>query len=150
MTDLELFKQALREATSQRIDEVIAAAPVIDPTGIELKPGDPTNCAGMDECCDECDYVLDCFPEYDKENDEEEEETFYTLLRYKCKRCGFELERRYKSPEAYGGGMMTCTCGAFGLDPHPLWPGVTWRNDVDPHVDLEEYFETEPVNKPTC
>ena len=75
------------------------------------------------------------------------EERYHTLLRYKCKRCGFELERRYKSPDAYGGGMVTCTCGSFDLDPHPLWPRIGWRNGVDPHVDLEEYFETAPVEE---
>lgn len=148
MDNKELFKQAISEGLSNKFDEVVAAAPVIDPTGVILNPGDPENCAGVDECCDECDYVLDCFPEYDKENDEEEEETFCTLIRYKCKRCGFTLERRYNRETDYGGGMVTCTCGAFGLDPHPLWPRVTCRNDVDLRADLEEYFETKPVDKP--
>lgn len=42
---------------------------IIDPTGIELTPGDPERCAGngkedpMTCCCDECDYYLACFPE---------------------------------------------------------------------------------------
>ena len=43
---------------------------VIDITGIELMPGEPTVCLGNGEhgvecCCDECDYFLRCFPEFD-------------------------------------------------------------------------------------
>ena len=43
---------------------------VIDVTGTELTPGDPTVCLGNGEqefecCCDECDYYLLCFPEFD-------------------------------------------------------------------------------------
>ncbi len=43
---------------------------VIDITGIELMPGEPTVCLGNGEqgfecCCDECDYYLLCFPEFD-------------------------------------------------------------------------------------
>ena len=42
----------------------------IDITGVELTPGDPTVCLGNGEqgfacCCDECDYFLFCYPEYD-------------------------------------------------------------------------------------
>ena len=42
----------------------------IDFTGVELKPGAPTVCLGNGEqgfecCCDECDYYLLCFPEFD-------------------------------------------------------------------------------------
>ena len=45
---------------------------VIDITGTELTPGDPTACLGNGEqdfecCCDECDYYLLCFPEFDIE-----------------------------------------------------------------------------------
>ena len=41
---------------------------VIDVTGVELTPGEPTVCLGNGEqgfecCCDECDYFLLCFPE---------------------------------------------------------------------------------------
>ena len=41
---------------------------VIDVTGVELTPGEPTICLGNGEqcfecCCDECDYFLLCFPE---------------------------------------------------------------------------------------
>ena len=43
---------------------------IIDITGIELSPGKPTVCLGNGEqgfecCCDECDYFLLCFPEFD-------------------------------------------------------------------------------------
>ena len=43
---------------------------VIDITGVELTPGEPTICLGNGEqgfecCCDECDYYLICFPEFD-------------------------------------------------------------------------------------
>ena len=43
---------------------------VIDVTGIELMPGEPAVCLGNGEhgfecCCDECDYFLLCFPEFD-------------------------------------------------------------------------------------
>ena len=44
---------------------------VIDVTGIELTPGEPTVCIGNGEqgfecCCDECDYYLLCCPEAEK------------------------------------------------------------------------------------
>ena len=43
---------------------------VIDITGIELMPGEAAVCLGNGEqgfecCCDECDYYLLCFPEFD-------------------------------------------------------------------------------------
>ena len=46
---------------------------VIDVTGIELMPGESTACLGNGEqgfecCCDECDYYLLCFPEFDPKN----------------------------------------------------------------------------------
>ena len=49
---------------------------VIDITGIELTPGEPSVCLGNGEqgfecCCDECDYFLLCFPEFDPESQEE-------------------------------------------------------------------------------
>ena len=45
---------------------------VIDITGTELTPGEPTACLGNGEqgfacCCDECDYYLLCFPEFDSQ-----------------------------------------------------------------------------------
>ena len=48
---------------------------VIDITGVELTPGEPTVCLGNGEqgfacCCDECDYYLLCFPEIDPQNQE--------------------------------------------------------------------------------
>ena len=49
---------------------------VIDITGVELTPGDPHCCLGNGEhgfewWCDECDYYLLCFPEFDPINEEE-------------------------------------------------------------------------------
>ena len=49
---------------------------VIDITGIELTPGEPIVCLGNGEqgfecCCDECDYYLLCYPEFDPKNEEE-------------------------------------------------------------------------------
>ena len=49
---------------------------VIDITGIELTPGEPEDCLGngtqgFECCCDECDYFLLCFPEFDPEIQEE-------------------------------------------------------------------------------
>ena len=40
---------------------------------VKLTPGKPTVCLGNGEygfecCCDECDYFLLCFPEFDPEN----------------------------------------------------------------------------------
>ena len=45
---------------------------VIDITGVELTPGEPTVCLGNGElgfecCCDECDYYLLCFPDFKEE-----------------------------------------------------------------------------------
>ncbi len=49
---------------------------IIDVTGIELIPGNPTVCLGNGDqgyecCCDECDYYLFCFPEYELKAQEE-------------------------------------------------------------------------------
>ena len=49
---------------------------IIDITGIVLTPRDPTVCLGNGEqgfecCCDECDYFLLCFPEFDVQIKEE-------------------------------------------------------------------------------
>ena len=49
---------------------------VTDITDIELTPGEPTVCLGNGEqgfecCCDECDYYLLCFPEFDQKNKKE-------------------------------------------------------------------------------
>ena len=43
---------------------------IIDITGIELSPGNPTACLGNGErgfecCCEECECFLLCFPEFD-------------------------------------------------------------------------------------
>lgn len=53
---------------------------IFDVTGAELVPGEPERCQGNGEhsvfecCCDECDYYLACFPEYQKDVDEALEE----------------------------------------------------------------------------
>ena len=49
---------------------------ILDITGVELTPGKPTICLGNGEqsfecCCDECDYLLLCFSEFDNQNKEE-------------------------------------------------------------------------------
>ena len=49
---------------------------VIDITGVELTPGEPIVCLGNGEqgfecCCDECDYYLLCYPEFDAKNNKE-------------------------------------------------------------------------------
>ena len=46
---------------------------IIDRTGVVLTPGEPDVCLGNGEfgfecCCDECDYFLLCFPEFDPKN----------------------------------------------------------------------------------
>ena len=43
---------------------------IIDITSVELSQGKPTVCLGngnqgFEFCCDECDYFLLCFPEFD-------------------------------------------------------------------------------------
>ena len=49
---------------------------IIDITGVEFTPGKPSVCLGNGEqgfecCCDECDYFLLCFPEFDDQIKEE-------------------------------------------------------------------------------
>ena len=48
---------------------------VIDVTGVVLTPGKPDVCLGNGEqgfecCCDECDFFLLCFPEFDPKNED--------------------------------------------------------------------------------
>ena len=52
---------------------------VIDVNGVELTPGEPVVCLGNGEqgfecCCDECDYYLLCFPEFNSLFEEEEKD----------------------------------------------------------------------------
>ena len=47
-----------------------------DISAVELMPEDPAACLGNGEqgfecCCDECDYYLLCFPEFDPKNKKE-------------------------------------------------------------------------------
>ena len=49
---------------------------VVDITKVELTPGEPSACLGNGEqgfecCCDECDYFLLCFPEFDEKGKDE-------------------------------------------------------------------------------
>lgn len=84
MNDRELFKQALEEGLSRRIErELEGAEPAepsermkrfeqalkrceVDPTGATLLPGFPEKCEGNGKhpkyecCCDECDYLKLC------------------------------------------------------------------------------------------
>ena len=52
---------------------------IIDPTGAILAPGDKEKCQGNGElkefecCCDECDYFLLCYPEYERSETDEQE-----------------------------------------------------------------------------
>ena len=50
----------------------------IDVTGVEITPGKPDVCLGNGEqgfecCCDECDYFMLCFPEFDPESEEDDD-----------------------------------------------------------------------------
>ena len=63
---------------------------VIDITDVELMSGEPAVCLGNGEqgfecCCDECDYYLLCFSEFDAKNEKENiaENKVYNLLSYK-------------------------------------------------------------------
>lgn len=93
-------------------------------TGAGLHPGDPEVCQGNGKhegfecCCDECHYILDCFSPW------------MSVCAFQCKRCGDVLKREYKSPNDYGGGMMTCSCGHLTLDPMPRYYRV-FGEDVE-------------------
>jgi hypothetical protein len=47
------------------------ATVIIDVTGVPLSPGNPKDCEGNGEhpgkecCCDECDFFMECYPEWD-------------------------------------------------------------------------------------
>ena len=50
---------------------------VNDIIGVELMPGEPAVCLGNGEqcfecCCDECDYYLLCFPEFEQKGKKED------------------------------------------------------------------------------
>ena len=50
---------------------------VMDITDVELIPGEPKVCLdngeqGFECCCDECDYFLLCFPQFDTKNKEKD------------------------------------------------------------------------------
>jgi hypothetical protein len=53
-----------------------------DVTGVKLTPGNPGVCLGNGEndfecCCDECDFYLLCFPEFDPGKDNIHENKAY-------------------------------------------------------------------------
>ena len=57
---------------------------VFDVTGIELTPGKPTVCLGNGElgfecCCDESEFFLLCFPEFDVESKKMAKRKFSTI-----------------------------------------------------------------------
>ena len=60
----------------ERMDNNYIPRRIIDITDIELTPGEPAVCLGNGEqgfecCCDECDYFLLCFSEFDIPIEEE-------------------------------------------------------------------------------
>ena len=129
---------------------------------------------GFECCCDECDYYLECFPEWDvggsaweneppveedllrkhgiivdptddEDVDEEvDDNRWLKVCRVRCKLCGDVLERTYQSRKDYGGQMFWCSCGNLGLDPDP----VLWRigyHQKDSYEILHELAEEEPT-----
>ena len=70
---------------------------VIDVTGTELTPGEPTVCLGNGEqgfecCCDECDYYLLCFPEFDPKSKRNNKTKIpHTLLWQKQRKGTFDI-----------------------------------------------------------
>ena len=66
---------------------------VIDTIGIELTPEDPIVCLGNGEqgfecCCDECDYYLLCYPEFDSKSNEESIAENKDDISQSCKKDG--------------------------------------------------------------
>ena len=79
---------------------------VIDVTGIELTPGEPDVCLGNGEqgfecCCDECEYYLSCFSEFDLKNEEEFKEIDLPPL---SKRHKIRMNRIFR--ERVGGSFL--------------------------------------------
>ena len=70
---------------------------IIDITGVELTPGEPSVCLGNREqgfecCCDECDYFLLCFPEFDSKSETiNKTENPQTLLWQKQRKGTFDI-----------------------------------------------------------
>lgn len=77
MNENELLSKALELAALEdlaELEKAAAALPnapiVIDVTGTPLTPGRPKTCLGSDAfpdfplCCDECDYLAACFPDW--------------------------------------------------------------------------------------
>ena len=64
---------------------------IIDLSGVELSPGNPIACLGNGKssfecCCDECDYFLLCFPEFDLERNEENLDANKLYISRSCKK----------------------------------------------------------------
>ena len=64
---------------------------VIDINGIELTPKEPTVCLGNGEqgfecCCDECDYYLLCYPEFDPKNNQGNIDENNVYISQSCKK----------------------------------------------------------------
>ena len=80
MNENESLSKALELASLEKLEELEKAAAalpgapiVIDVTGTPLCPGHPKICLGSGEfpgfplCCDECDYLGACFPDWNKD-----------------------------------------------------------------------------------
>ena len=78
----ELIKKAFLEADVEDFDKILEEnadvdVPTLerDVTGTPICPGHPKLCLGSGDfpgfecCCDECDYFLACFPEYDTQKE---------------------------------------------------------------------------------
>jgi len=71
------IKQGLEQAVAYEKGELfdvkttkMSDEKIINVTGADLAPGYPEHCQGngkhpnFEICCDECDYYLDCYPEF--------------------------------------------------------------------------------------
>lgn len=75
---MDKLDELIMKATETYVDPDVEIFKVIeqDATGAILTPGFPERCQGNGEhpdfeiCCDECDYYLACFPEYQGEVNE--------------------------------------------------------------------------------
>ena len=87
-----------------------------DRTGIKLTPGRPTVCLGNGEqgfecCCDECDYYLLCFPEFDPQKPTLPRDAMLRGARMKSRRsleCNPQLVAVWNHPEGMYGINTKC------------------------------------------
>lgn len=66
----------IKSVLTEKDDKYFFCKRVTDIIGAELTPEEPDVCLGNGErdfecCCDECDYYLLCFPEFDTKSKEE-------------------------------------------------------------------------------